>query len=412
MNDQPVAFVVETQFPGEWGEGVARSGLVECKVLRATNLVSEGGIDYSTAALRYVARAKVKTKRLRRGDILLEAAGGGPGVPVGRIARFDPPDDETVYLASNFFRTLRPARNVDVSFVYHMLDDLYQQPRIWRAQQQTTGIINLKVSDYLRLKVKVPPLEEQRRITEILDTIDETIQATERIISKRKSVCSGLLSDLIYSRGRRELTQRSKLDRKFRVPNIPRTSGSLDANGWQFATLKNLAVILDNRRVPVRQEDRPTGSVPYYGANGQQGWIDRPLFDEPLILLAEDGGHFEEFADRPIAYRIDGPSWVNNHAHVLRAATGVDQSFLYWSLRNKDIRRWISGGTRSKLTRGEMEQVVVPVPPLEKQRRIAEIIDMIDETIRANEQQRDKLRCLRSGLAADLLSGRVRTVAA
>ena len=155
---------------------------------------------------------------------------------------------------------------------------------------------------------------------------------------------------------------------------------------WRTASLGDLAEVLDNRRIPVREEDRPSGTVPYYGANGQQGWIDRPLFDEPLILLAEDGGYFDEFAERPIAYRIDGPSWVNNHAHVLRAGAGVDQSYLFWSLRNKDIRCWIAGGTRSKLTRGEMEQVVVPVPPLEEQRWIAEILDTIDETIQATER--------------------------
>ena len=179
---------------------------------------------------------------------------------------------------------------------------------------------------------------------------------------------------------------------------------------WITRSLGDVAEVLDNRRVPVRAEDRPRGSVPYYGANGQQGWIDRPLFDEPLILLAEDGGHFDEFARRPIAYRINGPSWVNNHAHVLRVATGVDQSFLFWSLRNKDIRRWIAVGTRSKLTRGEMEQIEIRVPPLEEQQRIGEILDTLDETIQANKKQLKKLQRLRSGLADDLLSGRVRTV--
>ena len=175
---------------------------------------------------------------------------------------------------------------------------------------------------------------------------------------------------------------------------------------WQTASLGDLADVLDRRRVPVREEDRPSGTIPYYGANGQQGWIDRPLFNEPLILLAEDGGFFDEFADRPIAYRIDGPSWVNNHAHVLRAGAGVYQSYLFWSLRNKDIRRWIAGGTRSKLTRGEMEQVVVPVPPLEEQRRIAEILDTIDETIQATERVIDKLEHVIEGVLQRASLGR------
>ena len=163
---------------------------------------------------------------------------------------------------------------------------------------------------------------------------------------------------------------------------------------WSECRLGDLAEVLDSRRVPVRAEDRPRGSVPYYGANGQQGWIDRSLFDEPLVLLAEDGGHFEEFVDRPIAYRIDGPSWVNNHAHVLRAAAGVDQGYLFWSLRNKDIRHWIAGGTRSKLTRREMEQIVITLPPPKEQRRIAEILDMIDETIQTTERVITKSRRL------------------
>ena len=172
---------------------------------------------------------------------------------------------------------------------------------------------------------------------------------------------------------------------------------------WRLASLGDLSDILDSQRIPVREEDRPSGSVPYYGANGQQGWIDRPLFDESLILLAEDGGHFDDYANRPIAYRIDGPSWVNNHAHVLRAATGVDQSYLFWSLRNKDIRRWIAGGTRSKLTRGEMEKVEIMLPPLEDQRRIAEILDTIDETIQATERIIAKLREAQKGLLQRLL---------
>ena len=171
---------------------------------------------------------------------------------------------------------------------------------------------------------------------------------------------------------------------------------------WRNASLGDLSEVLDSRRVPVREEDRPSGPVPYYGANGQQDWIDGSLFDEPLILLAEDGGHFNEFVDRPIAYRIDGPSWVNNHAHVLRAASGVDQGYLFWSLRNKDICRWIAGGTRSKLTRGEMEQVVIPVPPLEEQRQIAEILDTIDETIQATERVIAKRTAELQGLIEEL----------
>jgi type I restriction enzyme, S subunit len=71
--------------------------------------------------------------------------------------------------------------------------------------------------------------------------------------------------------------------------------------------LGEIADFLDSKRKPVKETDRKSGIYPYYGANGQQGTIDDFIFDEPLILLAEDGGFFDE-PDRGIAYRISGKS--------------------------------------------------------------------------------------------------------
>src|SRR5574337_2234521 len=125
-----------------------------------------------------------------------------------------------------------------------------------------------------------------------------------------------------------------------------------EASLFPNARLADVVEILDNLRIPINGAERfsRAGTVPYYGANGLQGWIDRPLFNEPLILLAEDGGNFDDFTTRPIAYRIDGPAWVNNHAHIIRSKSGVCQSFIFWSIVHKDIRKYIAGGTRTKLT--------------------------------------------------------------
>lgn len=139
--------------------------------------------------------------------------------------------------------------------------------------------------------------------------------------------------------------------------------------------LEECCEFLDHIRRPVKESERVNGPYPYFGANGQQGWINDYLFEEPLVLLAEDGGHFSN-PERGIAYKIFGKTWVNNHAHVLRPREGIiDVDYLAHALKNKDVRRHLSGSTRDKLTKAGACQIEIPLPPLEEQRRIAAILD-------------------------------------
>lgn len=145
--------------------------------------------------------------------------------------------------------------------------------------------------------------------------------------------------------------------------------------------LGEVVEFLDSQRRPVTESDRRAGPYPYFGANGQQGTIDDYIFDEPLVLLAEDGGHFGE-ANRAIAYRISGKTWVNNHAHVLRPKPDIDLAFLCRVLENYDVTPFVTGTTRGKLTKAGASEIVIPVPPLAEQRRIAEMLDRA-EALRA-----------------------------
>lgn len=119
------------------------------------------------------------------------------------------------------------------------------------------------------------------------------------------------------------------------------------------------------------------GSVPYYGATGQVGWIDEPLFDEELLLLGEDGAPFLD-KSKPIAYVIDGPSWVNNHAHVLRARpTVASNRYLKYFLDSFDFSDRVGGSTRDKLTQRDMNSIPVLLAPAEQQRQIVRMLDEI-----------------------------------
>jgi type I restriction enzyme S subunit len=141
---------------------------------------------------------------------------------------------------------------------------------------------------------------------------------------------------------------------------------------WQWTTIGDVIDSLDNMRIPVNKKEREKrqGKYPYYGANGQVDWIDDYIFDEPLVLLVED----ETFTGRekPFSYKITGKTWVNNHAHVLRAKDGIlDIDYLNYSLAYYPFTPMTTGTTgRKKLIKSVMMAAPYPLPPLEEQRQI------------------------------------------
>ena len=153
--------------------------------------------------------------------------------------------------------------------------------------------------------------------------------------------------------------------------------------------LAQVVEFLDNKRKPITEKDRVAGPYPYYGANGVQDYVADWIFDEDLILLAEDGGHFEN-PDRGVAYKIIGKTWVNNHAHVLRAKK-VDVDYLKHVLKNMDLMPYVNGATRLKLTKSSAEKIKIPLPPLAEQKRIAAILDKAAEIKSKREQAIAKL---------------------
>ena len=157
-----------------------------------------------------------------------------------------------------------------------------------------------------------------------------------------------------------------------------------------MARLGDICEILDKNRIPITASNRQSGPYPYYGANGVQDYVDDYIFDDELVLLAEDGGSFGS-KDKPIAYRVSGKCWVNNHAHVLKPKDGLDVDYLCYSLMFYDVSGLVNGATRQKLKQAEMRKMEIPLPPLDEQRRIAAVLDKVTGLIAKRRQQLEML---------------------
>lgn len=158
----------------------------------------------------------------------------------------------------------------------------------------------------------------------------------------------------------------------------------------RYILLEECCEILDSMRIPITAKDRTVGSFPYYGANGVQDYVGGYLFDDELVLLAEDGGNFGS-KDKPIAYRVSGKCWVNNHAHVLKPKAIIDVDYLCFSLMFYNTDGLVNGATRQKLTQSAMRKMKIPYVPIEVQIAIVKKIKIIQSIIIKRQQELDKL---------------------
>lgn len=155
--------------------------------------------------------------------------------------------------------------------------------------------------------------------------------------------------------------------------------------GWEYKKLGDCTQILDSQRKPVTKKDRTGGIYPYYGATGIQDYVDKYIFDGRYVLVGEDGAKWSAFEQS--AFIIEGKSWVNNHAHVLKPHDFLVDTFLIYFLNYSDLDSYISGAIVRKLTQASLRNIEIPLPPKSTQLAIVSELDKINELIRLKKEQ-------------------------
>lgn len=159
--------------------------------------------------------------------------------------------------------------------------------------------------------------------------------------------------------------------------------------GWKTVSLGELCDVLDHKRKPITKRDREAGEYPYYGATGVLDHVSGYLFDEPLVLVGEDGAKWA--SGENTAFAVEGKIWVNNHAHVLRPHRNtLLDNWLIYHLNHTDLTEFVSGLTVPKLNQGSLREIPVPVPPLAEQQRIVGLLDEAFEGIATAKANAEK----------------------
>jgi len=182
--------LVEKTISGEWGDG---EGFVN--VLRTTNFQNNGQLDFADVVKREIPNNKVLEKRLLKQDIIIEKSGGSPSQPVGRVVFFE---RDGVYLCNNFTSILRPNKSkVFPKYLHYQLFSNHKYGVVRKYQNKTTGIINLKLANYLsETKIPLPPLAEQQKIAAILDAADTLRQKDQQLVERYTALSQSLFLEM------------------------------------------------------------------------------------------------------------------------------------------------------------------------------------------------------------------------
>jgi type I restriction enzyme, S subunit len=407
----PLREVIEKPIPGFWGEDVKGFGLQPVRVVRNGDAASRYTLSQENLPRRWMQPGQLAKAECYVNDVLLASSGD-----VGAVARLDTTGGEVV-VASNFVRRIRAREGVDGSWLFFLLQTRMAQEAARRCSGGTT-LQNLSGRFFDEFLVPVPPRQEQRRIAEILDTVDTAIRSTEGLVRKLEWVKRGLLQDVMYSGideyGRlRDPAGQPDLFVDSPIGTIPATWTVLSC---QEATSAPIGYGI------VQAGPYVTGGVFVLMIKDLDGDFRTGLHRTSTSIDAAYARSRVRPGDVLLSVKATigrvavVPDWytgnISRDMARLRPGPRCLPGFLRLLLSSQRgeriLEQTIVGTTRAEVSIGVLRRVLIPLPPTDEQERIVAACATIESRIEADRAELSKLRQLRTGLMDDLLTGRVR----
>jgi type I restriction enzyme, S subunit len=363
-----LADLFEKPISGEWGNEVeeGKSGI---KVIRTTNFTNLGRLNLSNIVYRDIDLQKNLNKRLRFGDIIIEKSGGSPTQPVGRPVVFEE-DSSDIYFCNNFTSILRPNDKVNYKYSLYLLKALHNKGKVLKYQNKTTGIINIKLNDYINnTEVEVPPIDKQIKIAKVLDKAQELIDKRKEQLSELdelvKSRFIGMFNEYFSEEYIDELMNISDKITDGEHGTVPRVD-----TGVQYLMARNISInnTLDFKEVSYIEEK--VHDKIYSRCNPECG----------DLLMVCVGATIGKVALVP---KIQAFSMARSVALVKYNRDLVNGNYLLWLFNHNYMKSQLKNSSNESaqagLYIGKIKKLKVPVPPIELQNQFADFANQVDK---------------------------------
>ncbi len=398
----PLGSVLQHTIGGVWGDSPG-VGAVDVHVLRVTELKKHGVLEPETAALRSVSASQLAVRELVHGDLLLEKSGGGPNTPVGRVGLVRHLKGKSI--CSNFMQLMRPNQAVVLPRYLHLyLNHVHDTGGTSALQTASTNIRNIKASDYLKLPVVVPPMDEQQRIVDLLEGHLSRLAAADVMLANSAARQAGLQASWLASQP--ALREAPKVPLADLLASPLRHGRSVPTSADGFPVLRLTAL----RGARVDLAERKGGA--WTASEAAPFLVRRGDF-----FVARGSGSLR-LVGRGSLVNVD-PDPVAYPDTAIKVRVSLEQmtpEFLALIWNSASVRSQIEAAAKTtagihKVNQADLARVVVSVPTLEEQEILVQRAD--DFTLSGQGLQatmaaaRHRATALRRSLLATAFAGRL-----
>jgi len=299
----------------------------------------------------------------------------------------------------------RPSIEVEPRFMGYASDcsqAVYQKACMGRG----VTVMHIYGDQLKYMWIALPTLPEQAAIARYLNHIDRRINRLIRAKRRHIELLNEQKQAIIHQAVTRGLD-----------PNVRFKPSGIEWLGdvpehWESTRIKNEMSCLNHIRVPLNSVERGNMTqrkYDYYGASGVIDQVDDYLFDDDLVLVAEDGANLN-LRNLPLAIIARGKFWVNNHAHILKPKRG-NLEYLANLLETIDYKPWISGAAQPKLTKDRLMAILISVPSAEEQNEIILFVNNrtapLQSELSRTSREIELLREYLTRLVADVVTGKL-----
>jgi len=376
--------------------------------------IKDGYIDFNSKYNRYLNKPIPKNKQIQLNDILFVGSSGSIE-NVGRNVFIESLPFEGIGFASFVFRARVKNNAVIPKFLYFMANSHWFNYKDY-VRRSADGKYNIQLTEFKSIKIPLPPLEEQKAIAGILSTVQSTIEKTEKVINALKNLKKSMMKHLFtYGPVAEEEAERVELKE---------TEIGLISKHWEVV---RVGEVYNITKKPKGLRIENYDAVPFvpmegigFGAFSVNFIIKDPeeissgtYFEKGDLLLAKITPSFEN-GKQAIANNIpiDFGIATTEVIPIKQTEKGLI-SYLFYYLQKPDVRQSLASkmeGTtgRQRLPKEALLNTLIPLPPLEEQQKIAQILQSIDQRIEKEEKYKNALQNLFKSLLHNLMTGKIR----